>query len=301
VTCNTCEQENSHQATSTTTVNDGYFTELQVGLSFADGDAGDEYEFSLYESAAQVGTASAATLTLEAFPDITFWMNGNGSWSSPDYTLHGTQEYSAGDTVGTKSLGASMNTDAKECGTLGLDIPTAGDEFEFTTNIPNIFPNSTSDTLFQGRIGIRWEYVTWDNNESIISFEYDTNNRFRVYMVNSNEIRITWKDNGATTVTCNTTDANLTSADTWMTLELAWDVNTDVLSIYINGSEPSKDAACTSSSLAGWATAVDWFVMGSRFEVGPVDYHIGQVAVSSDKTRDFHELFSTQSICNYPG
>jgi hypothetical protein len=63
-TCNTCEQENSHQATSTTTVNDGFFTELQVGVSFADGDAGDEYEFALYESAAQVGSASVSTVTV---------------------------------------------------------------------------------------------------------------------------------------------------------------------------------------------------------------------------------------------
>ncbi len=65
VTGNGCEQENSGVASSSTTLakNDG--TELQCGISFADGDDGDEYEFALYESSSQIGI-SLATVTLES-------------------------------------------------------------------------------------------------------------------------------------------------------------------------------------------------------------------------------------------
>jgi hypothetical protein len=64
-TCNQCEQEDSHQASTTTDLAADNWGELQVGVSFADGDGGDEYEFALFESAAQVGSASLTTVTIE--------------------------------------------------------------------------------------------------------------------------------------------------------------------------------------------------------------------------------------------
>lgn len=60
----TCEQENSGIATNSTTLAKGEATEIQVGISFADGDPGDEYEFHLYESGVQINDPSAATVTL---------------------------------------------------------------------------------------------------------------------------------------------------------------------------------------------------------------------------------------------
>jgi hypothetical protein len=59
-----CEQEDSGTATSATSLAKSEFTELQVGISFADGDPGDEYEFALYESGGQIGI-STATVTLD--------------------------------------------------------------------------------------------------------------------------------------------------------------------------------------------------------------------------------------------
>jgi len=59
-----CEQEDSHQASSATSLSDNEYTELQVGVSFVGADQNHEYEFALYESGSQVGSASAATVTV---------------------------------------------------------------------------------------------------------------------------------------------------------------------------------------------------------------------------------------------
>lgn len=66
VTGNGCEQENSGIASSSTTLAKNEGTELQCGISFADGDDGDEYEFGLFESGSQIDSASLATVTLAA-------------------------------------------------------------------------------------------------------------------------------------------------------------------------------------------------------------------------------------------
>lgn len=65
VTGNGCEQENSGVASSSTSLAQNEFTELQVGISFADGDPGDEYEFAVYDGGSAEGT-SLATVTLAA-------------------------------------------------------------------------------------------------------------------------------------------------------------------------------------------------------------------------------------------
>ncbi len=64
----TCEQENSHQATNVTSLLDEYFTEIQVGISFADGDPGDEYEFAAYDGASLVSAGISVTLEAGATP-----------------------------------------------------------------------------------------------------------------------------------------------------------------------------------------------------------------------------------------
>lgn len=64
----TCEQENSHQATNVTSLPDEFFTEIQVGISFADGDPGDEYEFAAYDGATLVLAGISVTLTAGATP-----------------------------------------------------------------------------------------------------------------------------------------------------------------------------------------------------------------------------------------
>ncbi|MHC4160231.1 MAG: LamG domain-containing protein [Planctomycetota bacterium] len=58
------EQEDSGTAGASTSLSADEFTELQVGASLADSDDGHEYAFALFESAAQVGSESAATLKI---------------------------------------------------------------------------------------------------------------------------------------------------------------------------------------------------------------------------------------------
>jgi hypothetical protein len=65
VTGQGCEQENSGTASASTSLAQQEFTELQCGISFADGDPGDQYEFALYESGSSEGV-SVATVTLSA-------------------------------------------------------------------------------------------------------------------------------------------------------------------------------------------------------------------------------------------
>lgn len=80
VTCNQCEQEDSHQASTTTSLLNNQFTELQIGLSFADGDELHEYEFQLRESDTQIGSASLTTVTLAGGPaPIARWRFESGA------------------------------------------------------------------------------------------------------------------------------------------------------------------------------------------------------------------------------
>jgi hypothetical protein len=68
-TCLQCEQEDSHQASTTTSFDAEEWAELQIGVSLADSDPDHKYEFALYESAAQVGPASVATVSTEYCED----------------------------------------------------------------------------------------------------------------------------------------------------------------------------------------------------------------------------------------
>jgi hypothetical protein len=235
------------------------------------------------------------------YSDITFWLNGNGSWSDPDYTMDTVTtptEYSASDSVASGSGAADFNVGSKDCGTYGSDFPTEGDYFDLTTGISSIHPGSDTAT-FQGRIALRFYYTTWDVNMAVWRAWYDSNSRVTLTTDNSEEFQFAYKY-GGTSVYCGTTDANLTSS-TWYTVEVWWDANANAMGFTIDGSAPGLDASCTSSTLGTMSGAMANFRWGSWLEPGPADWWIGMVAVSSDKTRDFHDLFVTKSICDYPG
>jgi hypothetical protein len=177
ITCNTCEQENSHQATSSTSIATDEYAELQVGVSLADADADHEYEFALYESAAQVGSASVTTITTksdceEAGCSGTYLFCWTGEHpSGSGYACYNSGSSSAnllGQNAGTIAAGGAIN------GSNGILIDNIADYIYWTTPSATLDATGTARVLItspgtlgadtHGLFRIYSEFQTGDNN-----------------------------------------------------------------------------------------------------------------------------------------
>jgi hypothetical protein len=240
--------------------------------------------------------ATVEGVTATNYDDITFWFNATGTWVNPDYTMHGTTEYSAGDTTAVDTGSTDINTVAADCSTNGLELPTPSDRHNYATNIPNIFPNATSNPTWRVGARVRPDAM---NGSGVIWRAADTvsgNDYVWLQTYQDDDLRVYWEDNGGQH-SCSTT-GNYIAEDTWYTMEVIIDEPSDNIQILIDG---VQRANCTSVGMADWSTTPDAFAIGDHLGPTAYDTHIGQLAVSTDTTRDFHDLFVTQSTCDYPG
>jgi hypothetical protein len=277
-TCNQCEQENSHEASTTTDLADENWTELQIGISFADGDDGDEYEFSLYESAAQVGSASVATVTLCApasdNADITFfWRAEASNFSGTNHTNCGGsgtgEDCSAGDddlfTTG------SINTTRVKMGTNSLDVDGGTYYSRFGSGENNIYDGG------DGRFAFWYNRNAFNSGIPIYTW-FAGGNYVTIAQRDSDELRLEHAD--GETETCTTTQS--LSDDTWYWVEAEVDATNNELRLLVY-TDPlgSTVASCenTSGTINDIGTVDDGYI-GTY--TGTLQAYMDHVVISSD-------------------
>jgi hypothetical protein len=265
------EQEDSHQASSATTLVADEFTELQVGVSFADADPGHEYEFSLYHAAAQIGSASAATVTV-CDPACN---NSNITIFHPmeDNTMNTTADCVSGDDLATgdssaTTIGtAAYNADAKKVGANGLDCPAANDRMQFDTGVDTMFDSHTF------RMGF-WLYTEGIVANGQIFNLYVTTQYVRIAYLGSDDLRLQWYDN-TNTNNCDSAFDGI-AEDTWYWVEVHIDRSAGTMQMWIDNT-----SRC---SLSG-QTMVDFTPNSARWGSlsNAHDLHIDNAIVSSDE------------------
>jgi hypothetical protein len=235
VTGVTCEQENSHQATSSTSLAADQFTELQVGVSFADGENGHEYEFALYESAAQVGPASVATVSVctpacQNSAITLFYGCENTLTLQTDQDCVSGENFTASDTSIFDS-GINNTIEALKEGSYGCEYPGIGDDGRLQTN-PQLIATSPD-----GKVGFwhRFDGGTWVNRNL---FAARDNNGDGLYVsatsTGGGELQVRWDDDFAGTPETETTTGVDGVVDTWYFIEVGWDSTDDKIYLEVN-------------------------------------------------------------------
>lgn len=268
VTGVTCEQESgSGQATNPTSLSDGQYTELQVGLDFTNTDSGDEYEFSLYENSTQVGAASLATVTVcdpaSNNSDIKFFWRTeqtDGDFSG----TNGTLDYSAGDDTAVLWNGATIEAapGSPPIGTNALKQVTGcttntQKEARFTTNISSIWDGGSA------RIGF-WLYVDCR----------DTGNNFlEIHDTGTGDVRvgIIWSDpvqtlrvahDDGSIVNCTGTQDIDGYLDEWLWIEVEVDVTENYLRLWARQTDGTTVISCAQSGTIDDIGTPDELVLG---------------------------------------
>jgi hypothetical protein len=126
-------------------------------------------------------------------------------WRCEASALDATHDFSAGD---TSASGSAPTTTAVRIGTNGCESTSNFDTKDFTAT--SLFPLST------GSFGYWLQYKTalQSGERHFLVLGSSGNNNFSISTVNTNELRFTISNNGAGSVTLDTTAVNL-AIDTW--------------------------------------------------------------------------------------
>ncbi len=217
--------------------------------------------------------------------DLLFYINGNGTWSTPTYTI-GATEYSAGDTTGTVGSAGAVNTDAKKIGPYGFDFPTSADNFTFTVAAGAGFGDIIDSQ--KGRIGFWIYFTTIDTtNETVIFRVNGTGGQIAVDTLATGEIKFIYKF-GTTTRSPTTTGAGLTNGN-WYFIEYFWDaVNAtqDYMELLVNG--VSKSHYNTTLTPIDFSAGDATLVFGNPSSTTTHDLYIDNLFISNLDTRDMY-------------
>jgi len=213
------------------------------------------------------------------YSDIVFWWRCEAA----DFTAtNGTDDYTAwGDTTGILTPSAAINTDAVKLGTNGLDCPTNADYIAFTV--------SGSGEIDELAIGFWYYRTTFADNSVIFNLEQNVDNKFRIYVYDTDGMHWSWEDGNVTRTSLSIADADL-DATTWYYIECKCDVSTDYREVFVDG--VSKGS---SSAEIGTFTPDTLHIGNISDEAN--DIFIDEVRISTDKDRDFNEL---KTIADYP-
>ena len=228
----------------------------------------------------------------EDYSDITLWINADGSWSSPTYTLDGTDEYSGGDTTCTANSSFAPSADAVKSGTNGFDVPSSSDYCTFDPNQNEMINQA------EGALGF-WFYVnTWDNNAFIFKIDWDDNDDIMNCALSTNdELSCRYESDGSG-INIVTDGASLTTGN-WYFGVYKWDPANDIAWVYVyNSAGTLIDSASGDPPAAIDDTdGSEWFWLGNN-SAETADIYIDQFIASDDYDRDIHAL---RDIDDYPG
>jgi len=195
----------------------------------------------------------------------------------------------AGDTYGTDNTpvfesGAAINADAHYIGTNGLDLPTTSDRCYFDNNGEYVLNGAG---VSQGRFGAWARITTWKENSAFLSAEDAlADNIISFAQSGTDEVRLFIKTNNIDRKTLITTDANL-STGTWYFVECAWDIDNDYCEIFVDGVSKISDSA---TNLGAFSAALTKIYTGSASSAVASDFHMDNIMISTDKTRNLYLL-----------
>lgn len=202
----------------------------------------------------------------------TFFLGGDGTYSHPTYTI-GSSDYSDGDTTGTLSTGADVNSSAARYGTNGLDFDGSFDYITF---------DSASIITDSGSSFSTWFSVvdTPSENTTFLDAREDNSNRMQFEMASSDEVRLIWMEGGSVLSTALTTSANLATG-TWYFAEFyfTFSAGTVSLSLSIYSSTGSLIQTVTDSDSATGITFADFRI--GNYTSADVTFYMDNFIVSS--------------------
>ncbi len=197
-------------------------------------------------------------------------------WRCEGATL-GDDDYSAGDTTGTLNSSAELNTTAAHVGTNGLYVPSGNDYYSFDISNEDIF-DATS-----GSIGFWWYYYTATWADYATLFHVDGATDFYLATYGGSELKVYWD-----TVSWTTAEASLAVAN-WYFIEVAYDADTDLMQVRVNGSDVLDSTAKAFSALSSPAT-LRWGSYNGGYQ-----FYLDNAMISDDATRDLYALRNNTS------
>jgi hypothetical protein len=189
------------------------------------------------------------------------------------------------DETWTGASGATTTTDAVKYGSKGLDLIAA---FDYATAIP---PSTIDD---EGRMGFWLRMTVATDTAKVVQFVDDPSDYWHLVLVGDDtpELRVVWAD-GDAPINCDTSSAGL-SEGTWFYIEFAWKPATNLVKIYVNGSEKGSCSASITAMTGGGAGS--WH-LGDGSGTAK-DFHYDNIILVTDSTQD---LYSTCSATEtYP-
>lgn len=203
-----------------------------------------------------------------SYPDIIFY------WDCDSDTAVTT-----GDNSAVRSGGAVIDVALKKIGTGSLDCPNAQDYASFDWSAA-VLP------LDSGRIGFYVYFNTRVTNTQLFYAVADANNGIygKLSSAVTDELAYSYESNNTGSVYASTA-ANLADT-TWYFIEFAWDRATDYRRMFIDGNPHDSSAADLGT---GWTANPATVVFGNNSANLP-DFHMDQIIISNDYTRDLNAL-----------
>jgi len=213
------------------------------------------------------------------YSDIVFWVGFEGSWDGTTYTI-GSDDYSDGDTTGTKNSAWVVDTTSKKVGSYGGHSKGSSDYIIFSVSSGDIM--SLNDSC---RIGFYFQVNTaWAASEELFYAEYDSNNFVRIATAASGEINVALRSSGAYDVSTDTSGLSL-SHTTWYFCELIFDQASNGFTLKIDGAN-SSIASDAYDALPNDVITIEFGMSG----VGTNTVYQDQWMVSDDITRNLNAL-----------
>jgi hypothetical protein len=242
-------------------------------------DAGDNTDQATF-------TVTINETSADDFSDILFWVNfDSGAWSTPTYTISSTKEKST-DTTGAGNDSVAVNADAGIVGTNGLDIADSNKRLLF--NVTD-FPTS------EFRVGFYFRWGTFATTGGLFQAYLDATNYFYIRMLDDHQIHAAVLPNGATASQVYSGTDSVLTQNTAYFVEVACKVSTNLLAIYVNGSNVSTGRVGT---LEAWDPGAPYINIGD-FVGAAMDAHMDQVFISNDSTRDLYALRAQTILPSY--
>ena len=209
------------------------------------------------------------------YPDILFYDGFEGA----------TNAAKPSDKARTLKSGAALDngsTPTAPVGSYSLDCPSEYDRAQYSVSSADIISGA------EGRLGLYIYIESVTGAPYIFDYSVDGSNIINAYLTTGRAVYFYYKAGGESMVI---TSSVTITAETWTFVEIAWDNAGNSYKIYIDGTERGS----ATDNLPDWAGT------GGTLQIGETsgnsgNFHVDQVIISNDATRDLNAIKSTTSF-----
>lgn len=237
----------------------------------------------------EVITIGQPASVADTYSDITLYIGGDGTWSSPTYTL-GAEDYVCGscDNTLTASGSVTISSDVDRTPTNGIDIPSSNDYFTLDADA-----GGSADEIInraEGQIAF-WIYINTGGTGSGLFQYYAGDSFIRLRMQNSGtNVQIGYSTDGSTTNV--TTPLGALTTGTWYWIVGKWKTATDNLGVYVYNTSGTLVDSATANPPATITDTSPTIEIGESFATA-CDYWMDTIIVTNSYTRDLNALRDT--------